>query len=78
MVDKLNNTGRFFVAKNRNGLDGLIIPLKVNMTVGTIVIQDENIDIQPANPTELQNAFNKEVPTAHLKNRLQAIKDGNV
>ncbi len=28
--DKQNNTGRFFVAKNRNGPDGIVFPVKMH------------------------------------------------
>ena len=28
--DKVNNTGRMFVAKNRNGVDGMVFPLMVD------------------------------------------------
>jgi len=43
--DKQNNTGRFFVAKNRNGPDGLIFPVRMhttNVSITVIEPTDEN------------------------------------
>ena len=37
--DKLANTGRIFVAKNRNGLDGLIYPIHMDTSNVTINVQ---------------------------------------
>ncbi len=38
--DKLANTGRFFIAKNRNGPDGIIYPIFMDPGTVTIKVKD--------------------------------------
>ena len=42
--DKNNNTGRFFVAKNRFGPDGLIYPVKMDTSNVKISVEQNSID----------------------------------
>jgi archaellum biogenesis ATPase FlaH len=42
--DKNNNTGRFFVAKNRFGPDGLIYPIKMDTSNVKISVEQNSID----------------------------------
>ena len=43
MEDKVDNKGRMFVAKNRNGPDGLVYPMKMNTS---------NVQLQVLEQTE--------------------------
>ena len=36
--DKINNEGRIFIAKNRNGIDGVVYPIYMNTSNVTIVV----------------------------------------
>ena len=36
--DKLNNEGRIFIAKNRNGVDGVVFPIYMNTSNITIKV----------------------------------------
>jgi len=40
--DKLANTGRFFIAKNRNGPDGIVYPIFMDPGTVTIEVKDSN------------------------------------
>ena len=42
--DKNNNSGRFFVAKNRFGPDGLIYPIKMDTSNVSITVENESVD----------------------------------
>ena len=77
MVDKLNNTGRFYVAKNRNGMDGVIVPLVVNTTNGKIGMQDSQEDISQAKPHEIQEVQTQSDSSTqqNIKKRLAEIKE---
>jgi len=77
MADKLNNTGRFYLAKNRNGVDGIVIPLYVNTVTGTIKLQGDTDDNQARSPYGAHNAVEDEqASNEQLKERLKAIKEG--
>ncbi|RLI70629.1 hypothetical protein DRO91_06550, partial [Candidatus Heimdallarchaeota archaeon] len=43
-TDKVNNTGRIFIAKNRNGIDGIVFP---------IFMDASNVDIKVLPQSEL-------------------------
>tara|TARA_Y100000296_G_scaffold82350_1_gene111327 strand:- start:1173 stop:2531 length:1359 start_codon:yes stop_codon:yes gene_type:complete len=49
--DKLGNTGRVFIAKNRNGPDGIIYPLFMDTSTVSIKVlepnEDEEIEVSP-------------------------------
>ena len=48
--DKNNNTGRIFIAKNRNGPDGIVYPIFMDTsTVSIKVLQNGNIHMQSNN-----------------------------
>ena len=42
LQDKLANTGRFFIAKNRYGQDGLILPILINTETSKIEVLKSN------------------------------------
>ena len=42
LQDKLSNTGRFFIAKNRYGQDGLILPILINTETSKIEVMKSN------------------------------------
>jgi hypothetical protein len=51
-IDKQSNQGRIFVAKNRNGPDGIIYPAFVDWTnVKIKVLQPNNNEAEPVAPT---------------------------
>ena len=42
--DKNSNTGRLFIAKNRNGPDGIVFPIFMDTATSTIKILGNNIE----------------------------------
>ena len=54
MEDKIANTGRFHVIKNRFGPDGLTYPAKVNTNTGAVEIFEGNT----VDGKETQNKIN--------------------
>jgi len=50
VLDKNNNSGRAFIAKNRNGPDGLIFPIEMDTSI-------VNINILPQNTTDITAVF---------------------
>mgnify|MGYP003115812541 FL=1 len=50
MIDKNNNTGRAFIAKNRNGPDGLIFPIEMDTSI-------VKINVLPQNTTDITSVF---------------------
>ena len=42
MEDKQGNTGRIFIAKNRNGVDGIVYPISMDTTNVSIKVVDQN------------------------------------
>ena len=58
--DKQNNTGRFFVAKNRNGPDGIVFPVKMHTS---------NVSIEVIKPTDA------EATTISAKDQSEILKE---
>ena len=79
LADKINNTGRFYIAKNRNGIDGVIIPLKVNTSIGLIEIEETGEVSQIKHPSQMSAVVRQDdtLPGQLLKDRLTSIKQGN-
>tara|TARA_A100001515_G_scaffold104830_2_gene85542 strand:+ start:4176 stop:5561 length:1386 start_codon:yes stop_codon:yes gene_type:complete len=50
VIDKNNNTGRAFIAKNRNGPDGLIFPIEMDTSI-------VKINVLPQNTTDITSVF---------------------
>ena len=61
--DKTNNTGRMFIAKNRNGPDGLVYP---------IFMDTSNVTIKVLEPT---NEGVEEIKENSLKKQAQELKE---
>ena len=61
MQDKQNNKGRIFIAKNRNGADGLVFPCFVDWSDVTIkVLSREDNDVEmPSTKTALDTLRKK-------------------
>jgi len=64
MDDKKTNSGRFFIAKNRNGPDGIVMPIFMDTSVVKIEVLDE-----PNEPEQEPMKFKK------TKNKKQEIFD---
>ena len=79
LADKINNTGRFYIAKNRNGMDGVIIPLKVNTSIGLIEIEETSEMSQVKHPAQMSAIARQDDDLSGqiLKDRLTSIKQGN-
>jgi replicative DNA helicase len=63
VMDKNNNTGRAFIAKNRNGPDGLIFPIE--MDTSTV-----SIKVLPQNTTDITAVF-----ATTAKQQAETLKD---
>ena len=64
--DKQSNTGRLFVAKNRNGPDGLVFPIKM---------QTANVHIEVLSPTgEEQNMLTSKEQGEVLKEKYKKFR----
>ena len=53
--DKVANTGRFHIIKNRFGPDGLTFPAKINTNTGQIEIYESNTVNGKEQQTKMQN-----------------------
>ena len=71
--DKQNNTGRFFVAKNRNGPDGIVYP--ISMT--TANVQIKVLDPSQEDQSILSTKDQSEVLKQKYKKFRQSKKEGN-
>ena len=56
--DKVNNTGRFHIMKNRYGMDGLTFSVKADTSTGHFEVYDYN-DSEESEPLAPQNRSNK-------------------
>jgi replicative DNA helicase len=70
--DKQNNGGRVFIAKNRNGPDGIVCPIYMDTSTVTIDVKD------PTNETvqEIKNNLLKE-QELRLKEKYKQLKSNN-
>lgn len=67
--DKQNDTGRIFVAKNRNGPDGLVYPISMKTA---------NVQIEVLQPTgEEQSALTAKDQSQILKEKYKKFRDSN-
>ena len=58
--DKKNNTGRFFVAKNRNGKDGIPFPIKMDTSnINLKVLESELEDSEKPDSKRQAEKINK-------------------
>ena len=65
--DKQSNTGRIFVAKNRNGPDGLVYPISMNTA---------NVQIEVLEPTgEEQQSLSTKDQSEILKEKYKKFRD---
>ena len=67
--DKLTNTGRVFIAKNRNGPDGIIYPLFMDTSTVSMKI------LEPTEETEVE--VSPQAQKQKLAERYKKFKDGN-
>ena len=79
LSDKISNTGRFYIAKNRNGMDGIIVPLKIDTTIGLIESEEGAEATQVKHSSQMQAVVQQtsEVSGQLLKDRLTSIRKGN-
>ena len=64
--DKVNNTGRFHLMKNRYGMDGLTFGIEADTSTGHFVVKDEYFEgdeSEPLAPTTRSNKFDTNVDT---------------
>ena len=63
--DKVNNTGRFHIMKNRYGMDGLTFSVKADTSTGHFEVYDYNDseDSEPLAPQNRSNKFDTDVDT---------------
>jgi hypothetical protein len=70
--DKNNNTGRIFIAKNRNGPDGLVFPIFMDAASVTIKV------LQPTGETPAEIIENSAKQQAqNLKDKYKNFKENN-
>jgi hypothetical protein len=55
--DKQANTGRFFVAKNRNGPDGLVFPIFMDTSNVSIKVLEKSEDVEDRPQQSTQSAM---------------------
>ena len=64
--DKVNNTGRFHLMKNRYGMDGITFGVEADTSTGHFTIKneyDEDDQAEPLAPTTRSNQFDTDVDT---------------
>ena len=64
--DKVNNTGRFHLMKNRYGMDGITFGVQADTSTGHFVVKDEYIEGEESNnltPSSKSNKFDTDVDT---------------
>jgi len=64
--DKVNNTGRFHLMKNRYGMDGITFGIEADTSTGHFIIKDEYIEgdeVEAANLQPRSNKFDTDVDT---------------
>ena len=63
--DKVNNTGRFHIMKNRYGIDGLTFSVKADTATGHFEVYDYNDseDNESLSPSSRSNKFDTDVDT---------------
>ena len=66
--DKQNDTGRIFVAKNRNGPDGLVYPISMKTA---------NVQIEVLQPTGEEQALTAKDQSQILKEKYKKFRDSN-
>jgi replicative DNA helicase len=57
--DKVNNTGRFHLMKNRYGMDGITFGLEADTSTGHFIVKDEYIEGDEPEASSLQPRSNK-------------------
>ena len=67
--DKLNNQGRIFIAKNRNGVDGVIYPIFMNTSNITIKVHPSTGETIGEVKKEAKKRQEKKLVTLYKKNR---------
>ena len=71
MEDKIANTGRFHVIKNRFGPDGLTFPAKVNTNTGAVEIYESSTVDGKQQTQKMKRG--KEVMKRMLKNKYEDL-----
>ncbi len=64
--DKVNNTGRFHLMKNRYGMDGITFGIQADTSTGHFVIKDEYVEGEESEnfaPSSKSNKFDTDVDT---------------
>ena len=64
--DKVNNTGRFHLMKNRYGMDGITFGVQADTSTGHFVVKDEYIEGEESDslaPSSKSNKFDTDVDT---------------
>jgi len=74
MEDKASNTGRLFIAKNRNGLDGLVYPISMDTSNVSIKIASST----PQNPKDVLDSAAKRQESALKEKYKSFVSGGNI
>ena len=64
--DKVNNTGRFHLMKNRYGMDGITFGIQADTSTGHFVVKDEYVEGEESenlSPSSKSNKFDTDVDT---------------
>jgi replicative DNA helicase len=64
--DKVNNTGRFHLMKNRYGMDGITFGLEADTSTGHFIVKDEYVEGEESEnfaPSSKSNKFDTDVDT---------------
>jgi len=75
--DKNNNSGRFFVAKNRFGPDGLIYPIKMDTSNVFIEVEEGNIDPSEIGKNNSQAKDQKNILKKKYKELMDELQGGS-
>lgn len=73
MDDRSSNSGRFFIVKNRNGIDGVIMPIYMrtaNVNIKVLEMSQESISDIVENANKIQQQYEKDV----LKKKFEEYK----
>ena len=57
--DKVNNTGRFHLMKNRYGMDGITFGLEADTSTGHFIVKDEYVEGEESEPLSSNTQSNK-------------------
>jgi len=73
--DKISNEGRIFIAKNRNGQDGMVYPIFMDTSSVKIKVFAETVGEERKNVVKTQQEALQEKYKSFVKNKRNGAKD---